>query len=102
MAVRASAPTAIVSIRRRASDASQECHRTQAANLACALPPSGDQPNAAAIGRGEIIVDLPGTNKASNCLAGKEHVVRGHLLTGLLFDDARHRMIPTHATKARI
>jgi site-specific DNA recombinase len=25
-----------------------------------------------------------------------------HLLTGLLFDDAGHRMIPTHATKARI
>ena len=25
-----------------------------------------------------------------------------HLLTGLLFDDARHRMIPTHATKAGI
>src|ERR1700675_3762297 len=26
----------------------------------------------------------------------------GHLLTGLLFDDAGHRMIPTHATKAGI
>jgi len=25
-----------------------------------------------------------------------------HLLTGLLFDDAGHRMIPTHATKAGI
>jgi site-specific DNA recombinase len=25
-----------------------------------------------------------------------------HLLTGFLFDDAGHRMIPTHATKARI
>src|SRR5207245_1948724 len=25
-----------------------------------------------------------------------------HLLTGLLYDDAGHRMIPTHATKARI
>src|ERR1700710_1851565 len=25
-----------------------------------------------------------------------------HLLTGLLFDDAKHRMIPTHATKAGI
>src|SRR5947209_4784689 len=27
---------------------------------------------------------------------------RAHLLTGLLFDDAGHRMIPTHATKAGI
>src|SRR5258705_1583262 len=26
----------------------------------------------------------------------------GHLLTGLLFDDAGHRMIPTHATKAGV
>jgi site-specific DNA recombinase len=26
----------------------------------------------------------------------------GHLLTGLLFDDAGHRMVPTHATKAGI
>jgi site-specific DNA recombinase len=26
----------------------------------------------------------------------------GHLLTGLLYDDAGHRMIPTHATKAGI
>ncbi len=25
-----------------------------------------------------------------------------HLLTGLLFDDAGHRMVPTHATKAGI
>src|ERR1700694_4058409 len=25
-----------------------------------------------------------------------------HLLTGLLFDDAGHRMIPTHATKAGV
>ena len=25
-----------------------------------------------------------------------------HLLTGLLFDDANHRMVPTHATKAGI
>jgi len=25
-----------------------------------------------------------------------------HLLTGLLFDDAGHRMVPTHATKARV
>src|SRR5229473_1507711 len=25
-----------------------------------------------------------------------------HLLTGLLFDDAKHRMVPTHATKAGI
>ena len=25
-----------------------------------------------------------------------------HLLMGLLFDDAGHRMIPTHATKAGI
>jgi hypothetical protein len=27
---------------------------------------------------------------------------RDHLLTGLLFDDAGHRMAPTHATKAGI
>jgi DNA invertase Pin-like site-specific DNA recombinase len=27
---------------------------------------------------------------------------RAHLLTGLLFDDAGHRMVPTHATKAGI
>src|SRR5216684_7072373 len=26
----------------------------------------------------------------------------GHLLTGLLFDDAGHRMVPTHATKAGV
>ena len=25
-----------------------------------------------------------------------------HLLTGLLFDDAGHRMVPTHATKAGV
>ena len=25
-----------------------------------------------------------------------------HLLAGLLFDDAGHRMVPTHATKANI
>jgi site-specific DNA recombinase len=41
------------------------------------------------------------------CLAQWSHrtVVRNesdHLLTGLLFDDAGHRMIPTHATKAGI
>src|SRR3954468_18477300 len=27
---------------------------------------------------------------------------RAHLLTGLLFDDVGHRMVPTHATKAGI
>src|SRR5256886_3813594 len=41
------------------------------------------------------------------CLAQWSHrtVVRNksdHLLTGLLFDDAGHRMIPTHATKAGV
>src|SRR6266853_5262857 len=33
---------------------------------------------------------------------GRASTKTSHLLTGLLFDDAGHRMIPTHATKAGV
>ena len=45
------------------------------------------------------------SNLADESLRSHRTVVRNksdHLLTGLLFDDAGHRMIPTHATKAGI
>jgi site-specific DNA recombinase len=42
--------------------------------------------------------------KLSNQWSHRNHAKTksNHLLTGLLFDDAGHRMIPTHATKAGI
>lgn len=45
----------------------------------------------------------PDSNSASR--SDRSTTVRNkadHLLTGLLFDDAGHRMIPTHATKAGV